>query len=146
MLVFACTCACKRVRAWVIVLSFASASVFAPMHCVASVRVMCARVLCRACANTRSLGMHRYWTCTVQNMEPLVGSSLQKQHRNSFLPVMMSASWRKRAPSWKDRKYQLWNRRRARIRPVRYDAKRSEHRVSELNRERKKDNTLNSHR
>ena len=89
--------------------------------------------------------MHRYWH--------LHGTEHGTSCRLKFAKAapqrvlcpwrMMSASWRKRAKSWKDRLYQLKNRRRARNRPVRYDAKRSEHRVPELNRERKKDNTLN---
>ena len=75
VLVFACKCACKRVSACVIVPSFASASVFAPMRCVASVRAICARVLCRH----RDLGPRAHYTALA--------------HTLSERRLMLSSAW-----------------------------------------------------
>ena len=152
---YCCVCACARVCVHVRVQERACMR----YRSVLRQRIgVCTHALCCVCAcdvcscvvpcmcQYLSLYIHRYWHLHGAEHGTSCRLKFAKHHRNSFLPVMMCASWRKRAPSWKDRKCQLWNRRRARNRPVRYDAKRSEHRVPELNRERKKGNTLNCHR
>ena len=133
-----CMCSClrasARARECVHALSFRPSPARRCLHpcCVCACDV-CSCVVPWMCQYL-SLYMHRYWH--------LHGA----EHGTSCRLKFAKTAPRKRAPSWKDRKYQLWNRRRARNRPVRYDAKRSEHRVPELNRERKKGNTLNCHR
>ena len=123
---YCCVCVCARVCVQARVQESACMRCRSVLRQRVGVRThaLCCACACDVCScvvpwmcQYLSLYVHRYWH--------LHGA----EHGTSCRLKFANTAPRKRAPSWKDRKYQLWNRRRARNGLARYDAKRSEHRV-----------------